>query len=437
MKIFVFIFPVILFGVFFLIKLFLPSTYLEFIKEDEFVENAQALFFFASSIFAFFAAKEFLKNRMPLHAILYGALAVGLFFIFGEEISWGQRIFNITTFDYFEKHNYQHETNIHNLDEILPFLEYCYILVGFYGAFAWLFKPLFIPAAKTKSDHLANFVIPDWHISLYFFFCFFIYTAVLFRRNDSGGLFWMRDQEIAEFFLALGFLFFSANNYIKLRICAAAVEEQIKVREKCDRYLGYFTAITVLTVLAGILFTHVKSANVDKSAQQVKAEMESLKVESPSKMIMATNLFHSAYALCSREKCTNSQAAVEYLSGALKLKPDYLEARYNRGNIYINTGQYQEAIEDFSEVIRQRPDHLKARYNRGIAFIKTKQYQQAIDDFERVISLKPEYADAYNNRATAYLLKGNRDFGCRDARKACELGTCRTIEAAKKRGYCP
>jgi len=436
MKIIVFLFPVVLFCVYFSIKFIAPSTYLEFIKEDSFVENAQALFFFLSSIVSFWAARRFIKIKLVLHGVLYGILAVGLFFIFGEEISWGQRIFNITTLDYFEKHNFQHETNIHNLNAILPFLEYGYILIGFYGASAWLFK-LLMPQARTKRNHLANFVAPDWHVSMYFFCCFFIYTTVYFTKYKPNEYFWMRDHEFAELLLALGFLFFAATNYVKSLVCLSDGEEQKKLWEKkYDRRMACFTGIIVLAVSGGILFTHLKAGNVDKSAQQVKAEMESLKVESPSKMIMATNLFHSAYVLCSEEQCKNPLAAIEYLTGAINLKPDYMEAIYNRGTVYITIGQYQKAIQDFSEVIRQRPNHVKACYNRGIAFIKIRQYPAAIEDFDRSIILKPDYADAYNNRGTAYLLQGNRILGCQDAKKACELGTCRTIEAAKKRGYC-
>lgn len=47
--------------------------------------------------------------------IIYFLLAVGSFFVFGEEISWGQRIFNFKTSTYFQEHNSQDEENIHNL----------------------------------------------------------------------------------------------------------------------------------------------------------------------------------------------------------------------------------------------------------------------------------------------------------------------------------
>ena len=80
MKIIVFLFPVVLFCVYFSIKFIAPSTYLEFIKEDSFVENAQALFFFLSSIVSFWAARRFIKIKLVLHGVLYGILVL-LFFL--------------------------------------------------------------------------------------------------------------------------------------------------------------------------------------------------------------------------------------------------------------------------------------------------------------------------------------------------------------------
>ncbi len=46
-----------------------------------------------------------------------GTVLMGLAFVFGvgEEISWGQRILNIESSEFFMKHNVQREINIHNL----------------------------------------------------------------------------------------------------------------------------------------------------------------------------------------------------------------------------------------------------------------------------------------------------------------------------------
>ncbi|MCP4664915.1 MAG: hypothetical protein GY849_01005 [Deltaproteobacteria bacterium] len=44
-------------------------------------------------------------------------LLLGLLFLFavGEEISWGQRLFNIESSEWFQEHNAQEEMNLHNL----------------------------------------------------------------------------------------------------------------------------------------------------------------------------------------------------------------------------------------------------------------------------------------------------------------------------------
>jgi Flp pilus assembly protein TadD len=63
-------------------------------------------------------------------------------------------------------------------------------------------------------------------------------------------------------------------------------------------------------------------------------------------------------------------------------------------------------------------------------------YQRALEDFNEAIRLKSDYTDAYNNRAFVYLTHGNKELGCFDARKACELGNCKTLELAKGKGLC-
>jgi len=53
------------------------------------------------------------KSRL----FLFMSILLGLVFFFGagEEISWGQRIFNTQSSEFFQQHNAQGETNLHNL----------------------------------------------------------------------------------------------------------------------------------------------------------------------------------------------------------------------------------------------------------------------------------------------------------------------------------
>ena len=57
-----------------------------------------------------------LRNKKPL-LFLSGTVFFTLVFIFGagEEVSWGERMFNLDTLEFFQKHNAQNERNLHNL----------------------------------------------------------------------------------------------------------------------------------------------------------------------------------------------------------------------------------------------------------------------------------------------------------------------------------
>ena len=54
-------------------------------------------------------------HRARLFTLATALLALMLFFVAGEEISWGQRIFGVDTPEWFKVYNLQQETNIHNL----------------------------------------------------------------------------------------------------------------------------------------------------------------------------------------------------------------------------------------------------------------------------------------------------------------------------------
>jgi hypothetical protein len=219
MKIIVFLFPMTLFLTILCIKLALPDVYILAIQEDSIIENMQVVFYFISSIFSLFISRRFIRNHMTLNGVLYGILSIGFLLISLEEVSWGQRIFNIPTPDYFEQHNVQNEISLHNLDVVQSKLIEIYILIGAYGAFAWIFIYLFLSRAKANYHHIVNFVVPDWFISSYFFFTFLIYTLFEYIPPHPGSFLVWRDQEPMELLLSLGFFLFVATNYVRLRRC--------------------------------------------------------------------------------------------------------------------------------------------------------------------------------------------------------------------------
>lgn len=86
-----------------------------FTKEDGFVEYGTAFLLVCSSILLFYRLLTLFKVKKIFWKI--GILFMAAVFLFGagEEISWGQRIFNVESSEYFIENNAQGETNLHNL----------------------------------------------------------------------------------------------------------------------------------------------------------------------------------------------------------------------------------------------------------------------------------------------------------------------------------
>ena len=226
MKKFVFIFPLVLFFCLLSLKITLPEKYMLLIQEDSVIENTQAFFFFLSSLLSIWGLSRSAKNKLTFHTALFSTLAVVFMFISMEEISWGQRVFNITNPEYFSKHNIQNEISIHNLDIAQPILHYIFIVAGAYGAFAWVIRRLLRSRIKTELHNVIDYIVPDWYLSSNFIFVFLIYFVFEYVAEPISGSFLVwRDQEPAELLFSLGILSFTIINISNLRIDIARADK--------------------------------------------------------------------------------------------------------------------------------------------------------------------------------------------------------------------
>src|SRR5690242_7309410 len=86
-----------------------------YVKEDGPIEWSTEIPLFAIFLICIIYLFKYAKRKNFWFFIIYLFIGLGSFFVCGEEISWGQRIFNFKTSTYFKKHNSQDEENIHNL----------------------------------------------------------------------------------------------------------------------------------------------------------------------------------------------------------------------------------------------------------------------------------------------------------------------------------
>ena len=169
-----------------------------------------------------------------------------------------------------------------------------------------------------------------------------------------------------------------------------------------------------------------------------KLGLDQQAIEDFSKAIHFNPIFVDAYnnRVAVYAKHGQYQLAINDLNKAIAANPDYLKSYINMATIHGMFNQYHDVVKNLTEVIRLQPDSALFYFNRGFAYAKIGQYNAAINDFDKAIQLKENYADAYNIKAAVYLNQHNIVSGCDDAKKACELGNCSTLQAAAGKGLC-
>lgn len=184
------------------------------IKDDYLVEYTQFFLMIFSALLSFFLHRAWWKKEIIL-GILFFFLAIGLFFMAGEEISWGQRLFNLETPEKIAERNLQGELTIHNIDSMFGLVYRAYMIIGFLGSTAWLFFKLIKQYFSERIKKIFSNLIPDWYLSPYFVIAFW-YNFERFYLNPRGGEVEEVWEEPMELVLILGITLFLSVKFVRM-----------------------------------------------------------------------------------------------------------------------------------------------------------------------------------------------------------------------------
>ncbi|MBD1540333.1 hypothetical protein HC749_19500 [Arthrobacter sp. S13_S34] len=112
------------------------ELYLWLVDEDSLIEWLQFLCLLGASVFLPLLTFRLLRMGLKGMALLYGLVTLGVWFLTGEEISWGQRIFGWDTPEDLGEVNRQGETNVHNLNGVQDLVPPAMLLASLYGTCA-------------------------------------------------------------------------------------------------------------------------------------------------------------------------------------------------------------------------------------------------------------------------------------------------------------
>lgn len=116
----------------------------------------------------------------------------------------------------------------------------------------------------------------------------------------------------------------------------------------------------------------------------------------PAKLKTSIDFFEKGNYQYDTGDCTG---AIENYTKAIKLNSKYAEAFNNRAYTYMMMNDYKNAIPDLDEAIRIRPAYVNALMNRGdiYNYYYNLDKDKAIADYDRVIALG---ADALKGQST-------------------------------------
>ena len=234
LEILIFVLPFIIVAGLLAVKFIKPYYYYRFaVREDGLFEYLTAVGFLLASVLCLLSsrASRFLDN----HLVSVGFLAAGVLFflVFGEEISWGQRIIGFETPAGIA--NRQGELTLHNLEGVQSRLIYGELSVSFLGAFGWLMIAALPSRTRSRLAEIGvSRFIPDWYLSSYFFVTLIVASAMTYLQGPlirlfgdalriGGSYFRSGDQEPPEAILALGILLFAYFSYSRLKREASGV----------------------------------------------------------------------------------------------------------------------------------------------------------------------------------------------------------------------
>jgi protein O-GlcNAc transferase len=97
---------------------------------------------------------------------------------------------------------------------------------------------------------------------------------------------------------------------------------------------------------------------------------------------------------------------VRLIDEALAIKPDYIEALIDRGNILSALERLDEALAAYDQALLLKPDNPNGLYNRGCVLQRLGRQEHALADYDQALAIRPNFVEALNNRGNVLFALG-------------------------------
>ncbi len=116
--------------------------------------------------------------------------------------------------------------------------------------------------------------------------------------------------------------------------------------------------------------------------------------------------------------------------------PHDAEAQNALGVVTLGLKKLDQAKAHLDRAVALMPEQGIYYYNRGVVLKAKKDFPAAVEDYSRAIAFMPELAEAYVDRGDLRFLLREPEAGCKDLKKACDLGQCERFRKFQEAGRC-
>ena len=196
-------FAVLLLGIVYYLFYYDSVNYVAFITEDMWAEYGTSVCFFMTAVLLLLLS---IKQGPYLPRIIWGIIGVIAFLIAGEEISWGQRIFNIETPTVIKELNFQGETTLHNMEAFRAINDRLHQIAA-YLILLWLIFSMILSLRmqqlKERIHSIGIPIVPMKLIPIFLLAAFFL----LFYPTAKA-------DEVGEFFLSIAVMMWAIDLFL-------------------------------------------------------------------------------------------------------------------------------------------------------------------------------------------------------------------------------
>lgn len=114
----------------------------------------------------------------------------------------------------------------------------------------------------------------------------------------------------------------------------------------------------------------------------------------------------------------NNPLAIQYFDNALRVDSTDLESREFKAVFYKRRGEFDKAFAIYRDIIVRNPDYSNAYFDVGMIYLEQDSLQKAYDHFNISIKTDPLFVMAYYYRGLTAELMGNKEAALADYRQA-------------------